>query len=401
MNKTTVNVESFENLGLCRQLLDNITIQGYTSPTPIQAESIPAILEGKDILGGAHTGTGKTAAFVLPLFQKLIDSGKTSPNPRILILAPTRELAQQIDETVKILGQGLDYRSVALYGGVKMRPQMNTLKDGVDIVSATPGRLLDHIRQESIVLKNIETIVFDEADRMLEMGFIHDINKIIEELPEKRQNLLFSATISKQVKKLIAVLPGKAERIETSPRNTTAKEIRQSIILIPKPCKADLLIHLAKTNSWPRILVFTKARKGADELTIKLREAEISADAIHKDKEQEERTQALTDFKNGQLRILVATDIAARGLDIEDMQCVINYDLPDRPETYVHRIGRTGRAGIKGEAFSLVSPDESKSLSKIENFLDWNIKRRVIRNFNIPHMGKDLKRRSRKPAKKR
>jgi len=400
VDKSIDNVESFEKLGLCRQLLDNVTAQGYTSPTPIQAESIPAILEGKDILGGSHTGTGKTAAFVLPLLQRLIQSDKTSNLPRILILAPTRELAQQIDETVRTLGQGLGYRSVALYGGVKMRPQMDALSEGVDIVSATPGRLLDHIRQETIVLKKVETIVFDEADRMLEMGFIHDINKIIEKLPEQRQNLLFSATISKQVKKLIAVLPGQAERIETSPRNSTAKEIRQSVILIPKPCKADLLVHLAKTESWPRILVFTRAKKGADELTGKLKAAGISAEAIHKDKEQDERTQALSDFKNGQLRVLVATDIAARGLDIEDMPCVINYDLPDRAETYVHRIGRTGRAGIQGEAFSLVSPDESKTLSKIESFLNWNIKRRVIRDYTIPRTGNTSKR-PRKPAKKR
>jgi ATP-dependent RNA helicase RhlE len=391
---------SFEQLGLSSPLLENIASLGYEHPTQIQAESIPRILEGKDILGGAHTGTGKTAAFMLPILELLKRSGEAQALPRVLILTPTRELAIQVEQSACELKTGLAFRAAAVYGGVKMRVQTAVFEAGVDIIIATPGRLLDHLRQGNINLGNVQILVFDEADRMLDMGFIHDMNKIVAELPEQRQTLLFSATASGKVKRLIhEMLSCPTEHIEVTPPNSAAKKIRQNVIMIPRACKADLLAHIIKQENYNQVLVFTRSKKAADELTATLTSAGISAAAIHKDKEQSERTQVLDDFRSGVIKVLTATDIAARGLDIDNMPCVVNYELPERPEVYIHRIGRTGRAGRQGQAFSLVSPDEMKLLDKIEKLLKWNIKRVVIRDYTPPKSSGGMSRKRAKTLK--
>lgn len=364
---------SFENLGLSAELLRAVSEQGYTEATPIQRKAIPIILNGKDILAGAQTGTGKTAGFTLPLLQRL--SEKTVNNGRrpvrALVLTPTRELAAQVAASVETYGRHLPLRSAVVFGGVKINPQIEKLRRGVDILVATPGRLLDHANQKTVDLSQIEILVLDEADRMLDMGFIHDIRKIMALLPSNssRQNLLFSATFSTDIKQLAERLLDHPELIEVARRNTTAERIKQVVHPVDKNRKREMLSHMIGSQNWRQVLVFTRTKHGANRLAQQLEKDGLSASAIHGNKSQGARTRALADFKSGQIRILVATDIAARGLDIDQLPHVVNYELPNVPEDYVHRIGRTGRAGNEGEAISLVCIDEQKLLKDIERLL--------------------------------
>jgi ATP-dependent RNA helicase RhlE len=375
---------TFETLGLNAALLRAIAEQGYTEPTPIQQQAIPAILDGKDILAGAQTGTGKTAGFTLPLLQRL----NRHPNDRkhrtirALIVTPTRELAAQINESVTNYGRHLPLRSTVIFGGVKPGPQIKRLNDGVDILVATPGRLLDHISQGNIDLSKIETLILDEADRMLDMGFIHDIRRIIKLVPKKRQTLLFSATFSNEIRRLSAGLLHNPENIDVAPRNTTAERISQRVHPVAKSSKRALLSWLIGSNDWQQVLVFTRTKHGANRLAQQLDRDGLTSAAIHGNKSQGARTRALSEFKSGKVRVLVATDIAARGLDIEQLPHVVNFELPNVPEDYVHRIGRTGRAGKEGEAISLVSPDENGNLRDIERLLGNKIPREVIEGYD-------------------
>ncbi|QSH40998.1 DEAD/DEAH box helicase [Lentisphaerota bacterium ZTH] len=372
---------TFEKLGLIPDLLSTIGTQGYEKPTPIQAKSIPVILEGRDVLGSAQTGTGKTAAFTLPVLQILHNSKSGERKPRVLVLTPTRELAAQVEQSVKTYGGKLRTRSVAVFGGVGINPQINRLRQGVDILVATPGRLLDHVEQKTADLSKIEILILDEADRMLDMGFIHDIRKVLDLLPPKRQNLLFSATFPKAVKRLSHQILDNPVTIEADRKNSTAEKVRQVVHLIEKGQKRHLLSHLIREEEWTRTLVFTRTKWGADKLAKQLSRDGIAAAAIHGGKTQSARTRVLADFKSGKITAMIATDIAARGLDIADLPHVVNYELPNVPEDYVHRIGRTGRAGAEGIAISLVSGDEKPLLTGIEKFLNWNIKRVRVRNF--------------------
>ncbi len=380
---------SFDSLGLAEPLLRAVHEQGYTIPTPIQAQAIPLVLTGGDLMGGAQTGTGKTAGFVLPMLQRLMatpaerDARGRVPI-RALILTPTRELAAQVEESVRNYGKYAKLTSMVMFGGVGMQPQIDKLRRGVDILVATPGRLLDHAGQRTLDLSKIEIFVLDEADRMLDMGFIHDIKKVLAIVPAKKQSLLFSATFSDEIKALADRLLNKPALIEVARRNQTADTIAQKVHPVGREKKKDLLVHLIKENDWQQVLVFTRMKHGANRLVDHLNDHGISAMAIHGNKSQTARTKALADFKAGQLTCLVATDIAARGIDIDQLPHVVNYELPNVPEDYVHRIGRTGRAGSQGEAVSLVCVDENGFLRDIEKLIKREIPKQAIAGFE-PH----------------
>ncbi|MBT0665903.1 DEAD/DEAH box helicase [Geobacter pelophilus] len=374
---------SFDSLGLRAELLSAIAAQGYTTPTPIQSEAIPVIFEGCDLLAGAQTGTGKTAAFALPIVQML---GENIPvekrrRPRALVLVPTRELAAQVSEQMNNYARRLSLRSTMIYGGVTIQAQIERLHRGVDIVVATPGRLLDHAERGTINLSRIKFLVLDEADRMLDLGFIDDIVKVAEYLPPKRQTLLFSATYSQSIKQLADELLDKPRRIEVERKNITADAVIQTIYEVEKSRKREMLSHLIRSGGWQQVLVFARTRYGADKLTEELLYDGIKAAAIHSNKSQSIRTRTLAEFKRGEWRVLVATDVAARGLDIERLPQVVNYDLPQVPEDYVHRIGRTGRAGEDGVALSLVAPEERPLLVAIEKLLKYAIPRKTLAEF--------------------
>jgi len=372
---------SFEQLGLKAELLGAVSAQGYTNPTPIQAQAIPVILRGRDVLAGAQTGTGKTAAFTLPMLQLLSDQGGKSRRPRALVLTPTRELAVQVGKFVETYGRNLRLRSAVIFGGVAIKPQIRRLRQGADVLVATPGRLLDHVGRDTVNLSQVEILVLDEADRMLDMGFIHDIRKVLKLLAPKRQNLLFSATYTDAVKNLAGGLLHSPEFIEVSRRNPAADLVTQVIHPVGRTRKRELLSHLIKTGEWSQVLVFTKTKRGADRLERQLKADGIRATAIHGNKSQAVRTRALADFKRGLVNILVATDVASRGLDIDRLPHVVNYDLPDVPQDYVHRIGRTGRAGSQGIALSLVCAEENVLLTNIQRLLGRAIRCEQILGF--------------------
>ncbi len=374
---------SFDSLGLCAELLSAIATQGYTEPTPIQTRAIPVILEGCDLLAGAQTGTGKTAAFALPIVQMLSAKVPTQKRrrPRVLVLVPTRELAAQVSEQMQNYGRRLSLRSTMIYGGVNIQAQIERLYRGVDIVVATPGRLLDHAQRGTIDLSKIEFLVLDEADRMLDLGFIDDILNVSEYLPAGRQTLLFSATYSNSIKKLADELLDQPRRVEVARSNIAADAVTQAVYPVEKSRKRDMLSHLIRKGEWNQVLVFTRTRYGADKLTAELLFDGIKAAPIHSNKSQSVRTRTLAEFKKGELRVLVATDVAARGLDIQRLPYVVNYELPQVPEDYVHRIGRTGRAGEDGVALSLVCPAEQALLAEIEKLLKYAIPRQTVAEF--------------------
>ncbi|MFK5882642.1 MAG: DEAD/DEAH box helicase [Sulfurospirillum sp.] len=374
---------SFTTLGLSKPILRAIKDEGYDKPTPIQEKAIPVILKGKDVLAGAQTGTGKTAGFTLPLLQLLSTNSKkrVSKQVRALILTPTRELAAQVGESVKTYGKYLPLKSSIVFGGVGINPQISTLRGGLDILVATPGRLLDHVSQRTVDLSHVEYLILDEADRMLDMGFIHDIKKVLAILPKKKQTLLFSATFSNEIKKLADNLLNAPILIEVAKRNATAKDIRQIIHPVDKTKKQDLLTHLIKSEKWKQVLVFTRTKHGANRLSKQLVMDGISSAAIHGNKSQGARTKALADFKKGAVSVLVATDIAARGIDIEQLPNVVNFELPNISEDYIHRIGRTGRAGNGGIASSLVCVDELEYLRGIEKLTKQKIKKVTIDGY--------------------
>jgi len=374
---------SFNKLGLSASLLKAIKEQGYTEPTPIQKQAIPVILKRKDILAGAQTGTGKTAGFTLPLLELLSRAKptKTKHTLRALILTPTRELAAQVGESVELYGKYLPFKSAVIFGGVKINPQIAKLRKGVDVVIATPGRLLDHISQKTISLKNIDFFILDEADRMLDMGFINDIKKVLELLPKQKQTLLFSATYSDEIKKLSDRLLNSPALIEVARRNTASETVKQAVYHVDKTRKRELLSHLISEGKWKQVLVFTRTKHGANRLTGQLEKDDITAVAIHGNKSQNSRTKALADFKKGKVRVLVATDIAARGIDIDQLPHVVNYELPNVSEDYIHRIGRTGRAGNEGEAISLVCVDEHEYLVNIEKLIKKDIPKIWLKGF--------------------
>jgi len=380
---------TFDDLGLAQPILRAVHEEGYTIPTPIQQQAIPAVLAGGDLLAGAQTGTGKTAGFTLPLLHLLSSAAATKDKRggiaiRALILTPTRELAAQVEESVRTYGKYLKLSSMVMFGGVGMQPQIDRLRKGVDILVATPGRLLDHHGQRTLDLSNVEFFVLDEADRMLDMGFIHDIKKVLAVLPQKRQNLLFSATFSDEIKTLADKLLNAPKVIEVARRNATADTIAQRVILTGREQKKDLLAHLIKSQDWHQVLVFTRMKHGANRLAEFLEKSDITAMAIHGNKSQGARTRALAEFKSGQLQVLVATDIAARGIDIEELPHVVNFELPNVPEDYVHRIGRTGRAGAQGEALSLVCADENAFLADIEKLIKRQLPRDTVPGFEAP-----------------
>ena len=389
----TSSLSSFDELGLIRPLLDAVKDQGYTSPSPIQAEAIPAVLAGRDVMAAAQTGTGKTAGFTLPILQNLTGgenwesaawkrSGRKGQRPvKALIVTPTRELAAQVEQSVITYGRHLNLRSAVVFGGVKINPQIEKLRHGVDILVATPGRLLDLHQQNAVHFDFLETLVLDEADRMLDMGFIHDIRRILKMLPPERQNLMFSATFSDEIMDLARGLISNPVEISVTPRNTTVEAVSQRVIPVDKVKKTDLLIHLIREEQWFQALVFSRTKHGANRIAQKLQRAEIPSAAIHGNKSQSARTRALGDFKSGKLQILVATDIAARGLDIDQLPHVVNFDLPNVPEDYVHRIGRTGRAGGSGSALSLVCAEETKLLRDIQKFTKQSIPREKVSGF--------------------
>jgi ATP-dependent RNA helicase RhlE len=359
----------FSELGLEAELVRAVRAQGYEQPTPVQTQTIPLVLAGEDLLAGAQTGTGKTAAFALPILQRLSATPRQGTAPRALIMTPTRELAAQIGECFANYGRHLNLRHTVIFGGVGFNPQAIALRNGVDVIVATPGRLLDHCNQRTIDLRNIDTLVLDEADRMLDMGFIHDIRKIIAKLPKKRQNLLFSATYSNDIRQLADGLLHKPKIVDIAARNAPAQAVEQCVYEVPSQRKRAFLSFMIGDGDWRQVLVFTRTKHGANRLAQQLERDGLSAAAIHGNKSQGARTRALAGFKSGEVRVLVATDIAARGLDISDLPHVVNFELPNIPEDYVHRIGRTGRAGKSGVAMSLVSPDERKYLRDIERLL--------------------------------
>ncbi len=376
----------FTELNLSKPILEAVTQQGYETPSPIQAQAIPAVLDGKDVMAAAQTGTGKTAGFTLPILQLLSKGQPAKQNHiRTLILTPTRELAIQVHESVAIYGKNLPLKSAVVYGGVKINPQMMKLRKGVDILVATPGRLLDLYGQNAVKFDHVEILVLDEADRMLDMGFIRDIKKIIALLPKKRQNLMFSATFSEDIRSLAKGLVNNPLEISVSPRNTTVESVEQWVYPVDKKKKSELLSFLIGSNNWQQVLVFTRTKHGANRLTKHLIAAGIKSLAIHGNKSQGARVKALSQFKDNSIQVLVATDIAARGIDIDQLPHVVNFDLPNVPEDYVHRIGRTGRAGSSGEAISLVSADEFKQLSDIERLTKKVIQRKLIDGFEPQH----------------
>ncbi|PHS69318.1 MAG: ATP-dependent RNA helicase [Methylophaga sp.] len=373
---------SFASLGLSAAIVKAVAEKGYDTPSPIQSQAIPAVLEGKDVMAAAQTGTGKTAGFTLPILQLLSKGNRAQANQaRVLILTPTRELAAQIGESVVNYGKFLPLRSAVVFGGVKINPQMKKLRQGVDILVATPGRLLDLYNQNAVRFKQLEILVLDEADRMLDMGFINDIKKILALLPKQRQNLMFSATFSDDIRKLAKGLVNNPIEISVSPRNTTVESVEQWIHPVDKKQKSALLIHLINDKQWDQVLVFSRTKHGANKLTTQLEKVGLKAAAIHGNKSQGARTRALANFKDGKIQVLVATDIAARGLDIDQLPYVVNFDLPNVPEDYVHRIGRTGRAGRTGQAVSLVTADEFKQLSDIERLIKQLLPRKIIDGF--------------------
>jgi|SRR5690554_1245328 len=377
---------NFDNLGLSAPLLQAIQAQGYTQPTPIQAKAIPLVLAGHDLMAAAQTGTGKTAGFTLPLLHRLSQGNRPKPRQvRALILTPTRELAAQVADSVRLYGQALPLHSAVVFGGVGIQPQISKLARGLDILVATPGRLLDLHQQKAVEFSALEVFILDEADRMLDMGFIHDIRRIIRNLPNKRQNLMFSATFSNEIRTLARSFLNQPEEVSVTPRNETAKTVQQHIHPVDKKQKAALLIHLIQTHQWYQVLVFSKTKHGANKLVKQLDAAGIKSLAIHGNKSQSARTQALAQFKSQKIQVLVATDIAARGLDIEQLPQVVNFDLPNVPEDYVHRIGRTGRAGASGQALSLVSADEIKLLTDIEKVIGNKLKRQLVEGFEPEH----------------
>jgi ATP-dependent RNA helicase RhlE len=377
---------SFTTLGLSAPILKAIKEKGYDTPSPIQAKAIPAVIEGKDVMAAAQTGTGKTAGFTLPLLERLLKGQKagkkvSSNNVRALVLTPTRELAAQVAESVETYGKHLNLHACVVFGGVKINPQMMRLRQGIDILVATPGRLIDLYNQNAVKFSELEVLILDEADRMLDMGFIRDIKKIIAVLPKQRQNLLFSATFSPDIRALAKGLVNNPVEISVNPENSTAEKVTQWITAVDKKKKADVLTYLIKENNWQQALIFTKTKHGANKLTKHLDAQGLTAAAIHGNKSQGARTKALAAFKEGTIKILVATDIAARGIDIDLLPQVVNFDLPNVPEDYVHRIGRTARAGNSGQALSLVCADEVNLLWDIEHVIQQHIERKVLENF--------------------
>lgn len=373
---------TFSDLGLRAELLSAVEAQGYTTPTPIQLKAIPAVLKGGDLLASAQTGTGKTAGFTLPMLQRLADGPRPGKRQvRALVLTPTRELAAQVGESVADYGRHLTLKSHVIFGGVGQQPQVDAIRPGLDVLVATPGRLLDLQQQKHVDLSKVEILVLDEADRMLDMGFIHDIKKILRVLPEKRQNLLFSATFSNEIQSLANKLLDDPEMIEVARRNTTAELVDQAIYRVDREKKRELLAHLITEHDWHQVLVFTRTKHGANRLAEQLSKQEIPAMAIHGNKSQSARTKALAAFKTGDLQVLVATDIAARGLDIEELPHVVNFELPNVAEDYVHRIGRTGRAGSEGQAVSLVCVDEHGLLKGIERLIKRDLEKRIEPGF--------------------
>ena len=374
---------SFKNLGLSEPILKAVQEQGYTEPTPIQKEAIPVILERKDVLAGAQTGTGKTAGFTLPMLELLSSKKQAQGKPYIkaLVLTPTRELAAQVGDNIATYSKYLPFKSTVIFGGVGINPQKAILRKGIDILTATPGRLLDHMGQKTIDLSRVEFLVLDEADRMLDMGFIHDIKKVLAVLPKNRQNLLFSATFSNEIKKLADGLLDSPKLIEVARRNESSEQVEQVVHFVDKDTKKDLLIHLIQKENWRQVLVFTRTKHGANRLSENLNKTGITSAAIHGNKSQGARTKALSNFKDGSVRVLVATDIAARGIDISQLPHVVNYELPNISEDYVHRIGRTGRAGHEGVALSLVCGEEIEYLEGIEKLIKKDIEKVEIDGF--------------------
>ena len=371
---------TFDSLNLAPAILEAVRNEGYSEPTPIQAQAIPAVLEGHDILAGAQTGTGKTAAFTLPMLQLLTQKPGTG-GIRALVLTPTRELAAQVEESVKTYGAKLPLQSTVVFGGVGLNPQIQRIKQGVDILVATPGRLLDLAQQGAVDLSVVEILVLDEADRMLDMGFIHDVRKVLALLPKSKQSLLFSATFSDEIRELANTLLREPKQIQVTPRNTTVELIKQAIYPVGRERKKDLLLHLMQEANWTQVLVFTRTKFGANRVADFLSANGIPAMALHGNKSQTARTQALQGFKTGEVRALVATDIAARGIDIDELPHVVNFDIPNITEDYVHRIGRTGRAGATGEAISLVSLDEEGFMQDIERFIQLRLDVRLLPEF--------------------
>ena len=373
---------TFSDLGLSSALVKAVEEKGYTKPSPIQEKAIPHILSGKDILASAQTGTGKTAGFTLPVLQYLSETKHIKYSPlRALVLTPTRELAAQVYDNIREYSKYVNIKSTVVFGGVNAKPQIATLKNGVDILVATPGRLLDLHDRKALSFKRIDVLILDEADRMLDMGFVRDINKIISFMPEKRQNLMFSATFSNDIKKLASGILRNPVSVETAPQNSTAKKVTHKVYKVDKKKKTAFTIKLIKDNNWNQVLIFTRTKHGANKLTEKLIKSGISAAAIHGNKSQGARTKALKNFKDNSIKILVATDIAARGLDIPLLPHVINFELPNIPEDYVHRIGRTGRAGAAGEAISLVCSEESEYQSEIEKLLKEKLNSTIVEGF--------------------
>jgi ATP-dependent RNA helicase RhlE len=384
---------TFADLGLLPELLKAVTDAGYDEPTPIQAQAIPVVLAGKDVMGGAQTGTGKTAGFTLPTLQRLARHANTSPSParhpvRALILTPTRELAMQVHDSVKTYSKHLPLKSAVIYGGVDIKPQIEELRRGVEIVVATPGRLLDHVEQKTVMFNQVEVLILDEADRMLDMGFIPDIRRILALLPKERQSLLFSATFSEEIKKLADAMLRSPQLIEVARRNAVTETVTHLVHPVAQDAKRALLLHLLRKTDLTQVLVFVGTKFGTARLAHYLARQGVQAEAIHGDKSQQQRTEALEAFKSGKVRVLVATDVAARGLDIDDLPHVINYELPHTAEDYVHRIGRTGRAGKSGEAISLVCADERGRLSEIEALIKRPIEQAIVTGFE-PEPGFD------------
>jgi len=376
---------SFASLGLAESLLRAVHDAGYTHPTPIQAQAIPRVMAGADLLAAAQTGTGKTAGFTLPILHYLLQHPATERRPgrpRVLVLTPTRELTAQVEESVRLYGQHTNVRSMVMFGGVNINPQFTALKKPLDILVATPGRLLDHVQQKTLDLSGVEILVLDEADRMLDMGFIHDIRRVLKLLPAKRQNLLFSATFSDEIRGLAQGILRNPQEVSVARRNTESELVAQRMVLTDQAHKRDLLSHIIRESGWHQVLVFTRTKHGANRLAEKLVKDGLSAAAIHGNKSQAARTKALSSFKDGKLAVLVATDIAARGLDIDQLPQVVNFELPNVPEDYVHRIGRTGRAGSTGSALSLVDPSEIKLLRAIERLIRHPIEQQQVQGWN-------------------
>ncbi len=403
-----MSVTSFNELGLSPEILRAVTEAGYTTPTPIQVQAIPVVLAGLDVMGGAQTGTGKTAGFGLPILQRLQQYSNTSPSParhpvRALILAPTRELAIQVEEAIKEYGKYTGLRSTCVFGGVDIKQQLPIVRAGVEILVATPGRLLDHIEHKSLNLGQVEIFVLDEADRMLDMGFIPDIKRIMALLPAtaKRQNLLFSATFSNEIKRLADQLLNEPQLIEVARRNEAAETVTQRAYKCPQDAKRALLAHIVKSRNLSQVLCFVRTKHGASRLARQLEKDGLVTEAIHGDKTQQARLEALSLFKEGKLQVLVATDVAARGLDIDDLPLVVNYELPHTPEDYVHRIGRTGRAGASGEAISFVAPDEEKYLVEIERMLKKKVAVEVADGFDADEAAARMPARERAPRSDR